>query len=357
MFGFGRKQNPLLGIDIGSTAVKLVELSRPSSPANARYQLERYAIEPLSPNAMAEKKIADVEAVGQGIARALRRSETKLKRAAVAISGSAVITKNIALASTLSEADMEAQLQLEADQYIPFPLEEVNMDFDVLGPSESDPKTVEVLLAASRRENIDDRIAALSLAGLTAEVVDVEAYAMERACHLMLGEEPHGSSEQTIAIADIGATSTTLHVLHKGDVVYTREQKMGGLELINKIQQRFELTREEATAKIITGDLPDSCETEILTPFSEALAQQIGRALQFFYSATQYNRVDRILLAGATASLSGLERLVEERLSVSTAIGDPLSGMSLSKDLLKGAVHRDGPALMVAVGLALRGFS
>jgi len=357
MFGIGRKQQPLLGIDIGSTAVKLIELSRVGASTAGQYQVDRYAIEPLPPNAMAEKKIADVQAVGQTIARAVRRAETKNKRAAVAISGSAVITKTIAMSGELSEADMEAQLQLEADQYIPFPLEEVNIDFDVLGPSAANPGMLDVLLAASRRENIDDRLAALSEAGLTAEIVDVETYAMENACVLILDGGPEEEREQTVAVADIGAATTTLHVLHKGQVVYTREQKFGGLQLINEIQHRLDVPREQATAKLITGELPEGYEKEVLAPFKDAMSQQIGRALQFFYSATSYNRVDRIILAGGAASLPKLDRLVEERLGVPSRVGDPFAHMSLAKEVPSAALNRDAPGLMIAVGLALRGFT
>jgi len=357
MFGLGRKQTPLLGIDIGSTAVKLVELSRPGASATGHYQVDRYAIEPLPPNAMAEKKIADAEMVGQTVGRVLRRAETKNKRAALAISGSAVITKTITMSGELSESDMEAQLQLDADQYIPFPLEEVNIDFDVLGPSTANPGMVDVLLVASRRENIDDRLAALAVAGLTAEIVDVETYAMENACVLMLEEDADARREETVAVADIGAATTTLYVLNKGQIVYTREQKFGGLQLINDIQHRLDVPREQAAAKLINGELPEDYESQVLAPFKEAMSQQIGRALQFFYSATAYDRADRILLTGGVASLPGLDQLVGERLGIAAGVGDPFRHMSLSKELADTALKRDAPALVIAVGLALRGFA
>ena len=355
MFGFARRQTPLLGIDIGSTAVKLIELSQPSIDAAHLYQVDRYAIEPLPPSAMSEKKIADVEAVGRGIERAIQRSGTKSKRAAVAISGSAVITKVIAMSESLSESEMESQLQLDADQYIPFPLEEVNLDFDVLGPSAS-TGMVDVLLAASRSENVDDRVAALEAAGVKTEIVDVEAYAMENVCTLMLGDKPEEQAGQILALADIGSATTTLHVLHRGQVVYTREQKFGGQQLINEVQHRLGLTREAATKHVIANDAPGGYETEILPPFREAVAQQIGRALQFFYSATTYNRADQIILAGAAASLPRLALIVEERLGIRTEIADPFSHMSVAKDLSASALKRDAPALILAVGLALRGF-
>jgi type IV pilus assembly protein PilM len=251
---------------------------------------------------------------------------------------------------------MEVQIQLEADQYIPYSLEEVNLDFDVLGPTASNPEMVDVLLAASRRENVDDRVAALEMAELTPAIVDVEAYAMENACTLLLGARDDAAAEQTVAVADMGATTTTLHVLHNGQTTYTREQHFGGLQLIEEVQRRYGLPREEAKQKIIDGGLPDSYEAEVLAPFKEAMAQQIGRALQFFYSASRLNRVDQIILAGGSARIRRLDELVEERLGIPTVIANPFTHMSVSPTIRAQALDQDAPAMMIAVGLALRGF-
>jgi type IV pilus assembly protein PilM len=356
MFRFGRKTPPLAGIDISSTAVKLIELSRSADAGSSLFRLENYAIEPLPVNAVVEKKIADVQAVGDCLQKATARSGSKARNAAVAVSGSAVITKVIAMSAALSDAEMEAQIQLEADQYIPYPLEEVNIDFDVLGPSSSGSDMVDVLLAASRRENVDDRIAALEMAELTATVVDVEAYAMERACTMLLSGHGTEGSERTVAVADVGATTTTLHVLHDGQTVYTREQNFGGQQLIEDVQRRYGLPREQALAQVVNGGLPENYGTEVLGPFKEALAQQISRALQFFYSASSFNRVDQIILAGGPASIQGIDELVEERLGISTSVANPFAHMSMSPRIKAQALSRDAPALMIAVGLALRGF-
>jgi type IV pilus assembly protein PilM len=305
-----------------------------------------------------EKKIADVQRVGEAIRKAVVRSGTKTKSAAAAVSGSAVITKVISMSATLSDAEMEAQIQLEADQYIPYPLEEVNLDFDVLGPSDAGDNMVDVLIAASRRENVDDRVTALELGGLTATIVDVEAYAMESACTLLLGghDEDGGEQTVTVAVADVGATTTTLHVLNNGQTVYTREQNFGGLQLIEEVQRRYGMAHDQALRQVVGGGLPANFPTEVLGPFKEALAQQIGRALQFFYSASTFNRVDRILLAGGSASARGIDELVEERLGIATHVANPFTRMSLSPDIQAPALRRDAPALMIAVGLALRGF-
>jgi type IV pilus assembly protein PilM len=356
MFSFGRKRTALLGVDISSTTIKLVELSQSSGASASLFHVETYAVEPLPPNAVVEKKIADVDAVGQTIRKAVARSGTKLTRAAVAVSGAAVITKVISMSAALSPAEMETQIQIEADQYIPYPLEEVNIDFDVLGLSSSNPDMVDVLLAASRRENVDDRVTALEIGGLTAVVVDVEAYAMENACALMLGASGDERGEQTVAVADVGAATTNLHVLHEGRIVYTREQNFGGHQLIEEIQRRYALPREQALQKLIEGTLPEGFGPDILTPFKETLAQQIGRALQFFYSASTFNRVDRLIVAGGSAGIEKLPELVEDRLGIHTVLANPFTHMSLAPHLKAQDIARDAPSLMIAVGLALRGF-
>jgi type IV pilus assembly protein PilM len=251
---------------------------------------------------------------------------------------------------------MEAQIQLEADQYIPYPLKEVNIDFDVLGPSDSGGDTVDVLLAASRHENVDDRVSALEIGGLTAAIIDVEAYAMESAYSLLRGADAEEGEERTVAIADIGATTMTLQVLHDGQTLYTREQNFGSLQLVEEVRRRYGVPRGEALRQVIDGGLPESYSREVLMPFKEALAQQIGRALQFFYSASTFSRVDQVVLAGGSATIPGIDDLVEARLGNATAVADPFAHMSLSSKVLARALERDGPALMIAVGLALRGF-
>jgi type IV pilus assembly protein PilM len=357
MFSFlRRKKPPLVGLDISTTAVKLLELSQTSGKSGSLYRVESYGVEPLPPNAVVEKNIADVEAVGETIAKVMRKSGTKAKHAAVAVSGSAVITKVISMPASMTDSEMEGQIQLEADQYIPYPLEEVNIDFQLLGPSEKNPDLVDVLLAASRSENVEDRVAALDLAGLTASVVDVQAYAMETACTQLLDQFPEGGAEQTIAVVDVGATNTTLNVLHNNKVIYTREQNFGGRQLTEEIQRRYGLSREEAGMAKRQGGLPDNYGPEVLEPFKEAMAQQINRSLQFFYSSSVYNSVDHIVLAGGTASIPGVDELVEDRIGISTTIANPFANMSVASRVKSQRLSNDAAALMISVGLALRAF-
>ena len=350
-FSLARKKPPILGLDVSSTAVKLLELSR----SGERYRVESYAVEPLPANSVVEKNINDIDAVGTAIRKAVKRSGTRAKHAAVAVAGSAVITKVIAMSAGLSGDEMEAQIELEADQYIPFPLEEVNLDFEVLGPSEKNEEMVDVLLAASRSENVDVRVDAVELGGLTPKVVDVEAYAMESAFSLLQEQLPD-DGEGTIAIVDIGATMTTLSVLHSGRIIYTREQVFGGKQLTEEILRRFGLSYEEAGRAKRQGGLPDNYVTEVLEPFKEAMAQQVSRSLQFFFSSSQYNSVDHIVLAGGSASIAGIDELISERLATNASISNPFANMSLSPRVKPQVLSNDAPALMIACGLALRSF-
>lgn len=349
---FTKKKPPILGLDISSTAVKLLELTRQGD----RYRVESYAVEPLPPNSVVEKNIADVEAVGESIRRAVKRSGTRARHAAVAVAGSSVITKMITMNASLKDDDMESQIMLEADQYIPYPLEEVNLDFEVLGPSEKSTETVDVLLAASRSENVDMRVAALEIANLVAKVVDVEAYALENAYSLLAEQLPDQGEGQTIAVVDVGATMTTLNVLHNNKIIYTREQVFGGKQLTEEIMRRYGLSYEEAGMAKRQGGLPDNYITEVLEPFKEAMAQQVSRSLQFFFSSSQYNHVDHIVLAGGSASITGIDEIIENSIGTSTSIANPFANMSLSNKIKPQTLSNDAPALMIACGLALRSF-
>ncbi len=353
---FSQKKAPLIGLDISSTAVKLLELSQQSGRAGVRYRVENYAVEPLPSTAVVEKNIADVEAVGKAVKNVVKKAGTRNKRAAVAVSGSAVITKMISMPAALSDREMESQIQLEADQYIPYPLEEVNIDFQVQGTSEKNPELVDVLLAASRSENVDDRVAALELAGLSCEIVDVEAYAMETACSQLVDQWPNAGDGQTVAVADIGATTTTLNVMHDNRIVYTREQNFGGRQLTEEIQRRYGLSVEEAGMAKRQGGLPDNYVPEVLEPFKEAMAQQVNRSIQFFYSASTFDTVDLVVLAGGSASVSGIDDLIQERLGVETMIANPFANMAVASKVKPQVLSNDAPALMIACGLALRSF-
>lgn len=348
---FGRKGKQLLGLDISSSSVKLIELSR----SGGRFKVEAYRVLPLPPNAVVEKNVQDVAALADALKRVVAAAKTKARDAAVAVAGSAVITKVIDMPADLGELGLENQIAAEADQYVPYPLDEVALDYQVLGPSIANPDQVEVMLAACRRENVDTRIAAIEMAGLRPRVVDVEVFAVERAFRL-IGEQFEDIGDQVVAIADIGATMLTLSVLVDGKTLYTREQLFGGKQVTEEIQRRYGLSLEEAGQAKRQGGLPEDYEEEILQPFKEALVQQIQRSLQFFFSSSQYSYVDQLVLAGGVAAMVGLRREVEEKLGLPTTVANPFANMTIGSRVNAVALAADAPAMLIATGLALRGF-
>ena len=348
--GFGTaKASQVLGIDISSTTVKLLELSREGD----RYRVESYAVAPLPPEAVVEKNVNQVETVGTLISDLVVRSKTRAKQAVAAVSGSAVIIKTIAMPAGLSEEDLEAQLTVEADQYIPYPLEEVALDFEELGPVPGREDQVSILLAACRQENIESRVDALEVAGLTPAIMDVEVFAMERALALLQTQMP-ASGPQTIAMVDIGASMTTLSVFADGESVYTREQLFGGKQLTDEIMNRYDLSFEEAGRAKKQGGLPEDYEREVLEPFREAVVQQVSRSLQFFFSSSEYTQLDAVVLCGGVSAIEGLSNLIEERLNTPTIVANPFADMSVGPRVNAQALAKDAPAMMVACGLAMR---
>jgi type IV pilus assembly protein PilM len=345
------KQSIVLGLDISSTSAKLLELSH----SGGKFRVESYAVASLPPNAVVEKNVNDPEGVADALRQVVYQSKTKQKNAAVAVAGSAVITKVITMDADLNDDAMEAQIMAEADQYIPYPLDEVAIDFEIQGISEDDPNACNVLLAACRKENVDLRVDALELADLDAKVVDVEAYDMERAFE-QIAQSIGCDQGETVAIVDIGATMTTLSVLTNGNTIYTREQLFGGKQLTEEIQRRYGMSEEEAGLAKKQGGLPDDYEQEVLAPFQDAVLQQVTRSLQFFFSSSQFDTVDHIILAGGVAAMPGLASLVEEKLGTPASVANPFIGMSISSKVDAAALSNDAPSLMIACGLAMRSF-
>lgn len=346
------KKPPLIGLDISSTSVKLLELSK----KGAEYQIEAIAVEPLPANAVVEKNIVEIESVGECIKRAITKAKTKSKFAAIAVSGSSVITKKITMPASLSEEEMEGQIELEADQYIPYPLEEVNLDFQILGQSEHNPDTVDVLLSACRSENIETRVAAVEVAGLTAKIVDIEAYTIETAFSTLAPSLPDEGMDKTVAIIDIGATMTSLNIMKNHELIYTREQNFGGKQLTEEIMRRYGLSYEEAGLAKRQGGLPDNYIPEVLDPFKETTAQQVSRFLQFFYSAdNNSNSIDQLLLAGGSSNLLDLCEITENQIGIPTSIANPFADMKTRSKLNKANLETESASFLIATGLAIRG--
>jgi type IV pilus assembly protein PilM len=345
---------PLIGIDISSTAIKMVELS---DDGRGGYKLEGYSTAPLVRDAMVDGNVGDLEKVVDAMKLAWKLLGSREKRVALALPAAAVISKKVLMSAGLREDDMEAQVEAEANQYIPFSLDEVNIDFQILGPAANNPDEVEVLIAASRKEKIEDRVAAAEGAGLKAVIMDVESYATEAAYTLVASQLPNSGRDQTVMITDIGASMIHINVLHNNKSVYTREQTFGGGQLTQEIQRRFGLSLEEAEIAKRKGGLPESYDSEVLQPFVQSLSMEVARALQFFTSSTQYNRVDHIVLAGGCAAIPAIDVAVQDRTQVNTITANPFHSMAISTRLKQQQAVLDAPALLIACGLAMRGLT
>ncbi len=346
MFG-KKKPAAMLGLDIGSSSVKLLELSR----SGTGYQVESHGLNALPRDAVVEASVQDVDGVAATIRELLVRSGTQLQTAAAAVTGTSVFTRAIAMPTGLSEDEMEIQLALEAGQYIPHPLEEVAIDFEIQGPMPDSPGQVQVLLAACRRDTIADRVQAITAAGLQAKVVDLQSHAMERAFVLVDRQLP-AAARDLVALLDIGATTTTFSVLGNGRTLYTRDQLFGGRSLTEAAMARHGLSAREADLAIRNGELPPA----LLEPFRVSVIQQLERALQFFFSSSNHRAVNHIVLAGGAAATSGLQQLVETQMATPCTVANPFSGMELAAPLDRQALDANAPALLIACGLALRSF-
>jgi type IV pilus assembly protein PilM len=346
------KSPPLIGVDISSSSVKMVELGG----SKGRYRLERYTIEPLPRDAVVDGNIMNLEQVGDAVRRGWKRMGTRIKNLALALPSAAVITKKIVVPAGQTEDQLEAQVETEANQYIPFALEEVNLDFQTLGPVPNNPEEAEVLIAASRKEKVEDRVAVAESVGLKAVVMDIDSFASQNAFELIATGLPDGGVDRTIALVDVGASMMNINVLRNNQSVYVREQPFGGNQLTQDIMRQFNLSAEEAEAAKRGGGLPDTYESDVLAPFMDTLALEVVRALQFFFTSTQFNQVHHIFLSGGTASIPGLAQVVGERTQVETAVANPFAGMDLGGKIRQSQLVIDAPALVVACGLALRRF-
>lgn len=350
---FTTKSPPMLGLDIGTTSVKFVEISE---SGKGQYRVEHYVVEALPKDAVKEGDVVNVEEVAEILQSAWKQMGTRVKNVVMALPASAVITKKILVPATLGGVELETQVESEANQAIPFPLDEVNLDFQVLGPSPGSPNDVEVLLAAARKEKVEDRVALAEAAGLKALVMDVESYATLSAYERMASLLPNGGAGLTVAICDIGANSIHINILNDNESVYLREHGFGGNQLNYEISRRYGMTTEEAETAKRKGTLPETYEMEVLRPYSETLAMEIGRALQLFTSSTQYHKVDHVLLAGGGAIIPGLDEVVSARVNAPSIIANPFSSMSVGTKIRPQQLANDAPALFVACGLAMRRF-
>ncbi len=350
---FSRKPGPLLGIDISSSSLKLVELDHDIA---GNLVLKRCAIEPLERGWINDGNIEKFDEVAEAVRRLVKKSGTKTKNVAMALPPSAVITKKIILPGGLSDQELEVQVESEANQYIPFSLDEVSLDFCVVGPSANSLGDVEVLIAASRKEKVQDRQGLAEAAGLKPVVLDIESYASRLATGRLIEMLPNKGVGMMVALFEVGAMTTSMQVIRDDEVLYDRDQAFGGAQLTQLIVRQYGFSVEEAEVKKRNGELPEDYESGVLKPFVESLAQEIGRALQFFFTSTPHNKVDYVMLAGGSAALPGLTEAVTLHSSFACSLVNPFEGMEMGSDVRMKKMVREAPSYLTSCGLAMRRF-
>lgn len=350
---FSRQPAPLLGLDISSSSVKLVELGRDKA---GNLVLERCAIEPLERGWITDGNVEKFDEVAEAVRRLVKKSGTRTRDVAMALPPSAVITKRIILPGGLSDQELEVQVEAEANQYIPFPLDEVSLDFCVVGPSTTSVGDLDVLIAASRREKVQDIQGLAEAAGLKPVVVDVESYASRLATSRLIQSLPNKGVGTIVALFEVGALTTSMQVIRDDEVLYDRDQAFGGAQLTQLIVRQYGFSSEEAENKKRSGELPDDYESSVLRPFVDSMVQEIARALQFFFTSTPHNKVDQIMLAGGSAALPGLTAAVTKQTSFSCSLVNPFDGMEVGDGVRLKKMTREAPSYLTSCGLALRRF-
>ncbi|TKB46714.1 pilus assembly protein PilM [Thalassotalea mangrovi] len=343
----------MVGIDIGSHSVKAVLISEGAHG----YQLDAYAVEPMPKGAIVERKVQDIEAVGAVIRKIRKKVMSSVGNAAVAVSGSTVITKTVYMDVSLTDDELASQIEIEADSLIPYPLDEVSLDFEKLDVNEADPSKVNILLSAVRTETVEARVSSLETGGFQTKVVDVESYALSRASDLCLPMLPDDADGKVVAYIDIGATMTLFTVTEDGKNIYTRDQLFGSEQYTRSIVSYYNKSFEEAEREKLSGALPPTYTFEVLAPFQTTLIQQIRRAIQMYLTFSGKDKLDYLVVSGGSANLENIKELLTTELGIHTIIADPFNNMSISVDVDQIELAKVAPQLMVASGLALRSFS
>jgi type IV pilus assembly protein PilM len=350
---FGRRPAPLLGLDLGTSSIKLVELGRDPT---GNLVLERCAAEPLDRGWVADGNIEKFDDVADALRRLVTKSGSGTRRVAMALPPSAVISKKITLPGGMGEDEFGQQVETEAGQYIPFALDDVYLDFCIIGASPALAGHVDVLIAAARRERVQDMQGLAEAAGLTAVVVDIASHAAHLATRRIVACQPTQGKGGVVALFEVGTFATRMQVLRDGDVVFDRDQAMGGDPLTQQIARHYGLPVEAAETRKRHGELPDDYGPTVLAPFMQALVQELGRALQIFFANTPHSRVDSILLAGGGVMLPRLAAAVTAHTAFPCSLLNPFDGMAMDEGVRSLASGRDAPAYLTACGLALRRF-
>jgi type IV pilus assembly protein PilM len=344
-----RKPKGLLGLDIGTSAVKIVELEQ----SRGGYQLKNFGMTFLPKETIVNGVFKNAASLVTAVTSINENLKTKTKYVSTSVSGHPVIIKKINI-PTMTEEELTESIQWEAEQYIPFDLEEVNIDFQILGVNEATPDQMDVLLVAAKKSLISEYEDAISEAGLEPVIVDIDSFALENAYEINYPDE----DTPVVALIDMGASVININVLKQRKSTFTRDVFMGGNKLSEEIQKQLAVSEEEAEMLKIGGELEnidyDQLDS-IIQDVSLALAVEIQRSLDLHAASTTDEEVQKIYLSGGTARLPGIKELIADRVGIPVEILDPFREIAYNEATFDPEyIAEIGPVAGVGIGLALR---
>ncbi len=348
------KATKIIGVDIGSNSIKALLLSKSSNG----YKVENITTLAIPKGVVVDNAITDLQVVGDLIKKVKKQfSKSGADHAAAAVSGSGVIMKTIYMNAVKNDEELESQIEIEAENLIPYPLDEVSLDFEVIRKNEVDKEKIDVLLVASRTELVQARVQALEFGRFKAKVIDVEGYVLGRTIELVKHQLSEKEYQQPIALVDVGASMLTVAIVVEGQTVFVKEQAFGGDQYTQSIVSYYGMSMMEAEQAKVNNELPRNYIFEVLSPFQIALTQQLKRMLQMFSSGKNDNSVVKILLSGGCAKIDGLDSAIQEELKIPCELSKPFTHCEVEKSIDFDLLNKTGTNYMMACGLALRNFS
>src|SRR3954470_2524506 len=346
-----------LGLDIGSTGVKLIQLKKQRKRGQVSYALQSFGMKPLPPEAIVDGALMNSTAIVQAMQELLAELKVRTREVSIGVSGHSVIIKKIQM-PRMSQEELEESIQWEAEQYIPFDVKDVNIDTQILNADANDQTgQMDVLLVAAKKDMINDYTTVVSEAGLTPVVVDVDAFAVQN----MFGVNYDVPENETVVLINAGASVVNINIVAKGVTVFTRDVTIGGNQFTEEIQKQLNVSYEEAEALKIGGNRQDADAVvpqdveRVLTSVAEQVAGEIQRSLDFYAGTAADANFTKVFLSGGTAKIPALFKTIEARVGVPVEIMNPFKNIEIDNRKFDPAFIMDvAPMAAVAVGLALR---
>ena len=343
-----RNSNALIGIDFGSNSIKALAISK----GKGTFQIDAVAEMPIAKGLIVDNHFEDITKLTQVIKQIRKNFPASYKNAAIAVSGADVITKVIPMNADLNDLELETQVELEAENSIPFPLDEIFLDFEVISPNANNKELNDVLVSAARKETVLSQVDCVEAAGLTTKVVDVASHALARACELLFMREDY---DKGIAVVDIGASQMMLNILHQGQVIFSRSKNHGGAVCTQMMVDHYGFKFNEAEKIKIERKWPVDCDIDVIAPFVSMTLNHLRFDLRMFSNAPDNIKVEKLILTGGCQLLPELVTLLSDELELDVEIADPFIGFEYKNEADKVLLREAGVKYMIALGLALRG--